>query len=124
MNLLENFVSRIEQHSKTIGQVECSNEEAPKIMIGMMQSMGMANPLTVQSKSSKGVKISKKGNKYTLTLFMFTPPLSISWTGAIPMSKLMDIIEKLSEDKKTVGFMNIHNNVNSSLSVFQLALSS
>jgi len=120
MNFIENFVSKLEQQNKIIGQLECAAESLPQMLVGMLQSMGMTNPVIISSKASKGIKITKKGNKYTLILYMFEPPLKISWTSQIPFEKLHEVIDKISSDKKNIGYMNIFNVNNHK--VFQLAL--
>lgn len=123
MSILNGFVPRIEQQSsKVIGSTECTKDNVSNMLVGMLSSMGMTNPQGVQTKSSKGVKISKKGNNYTLTLSMYEPPIVISWTGNIPMDKLSEIIDRLAQDRKKIGYMNIVT-LKNKVKFFQLALS-
>jgi len=117
----ELFATRNEQQNNTIGRVDCNAESVSNMLVGLMSSMGMSNPVGLTAKSSKGVSISQKGNKYTLVLNMFKPPLEISWTGLIDYSKLIDMINKLVASKQKAGFINIYTLGNGN-KVFQLAL--
>ncbi len=122
MNSITNSASRIERQSnKVIGQVECSSDSVGNMLVGMLSSMGMSNPAGVVTKSSKGVKITKKGNNYTLILSMYQPPITLSWTGNIPMDKLLEIIDKLAQDKKKIGYINLLT-LKNGVKLFQLAL--
>jgi hypothetical protein len=122
MAIFNNSVSRFEQqNTRLIGSTDCQKESAPNMLIGMLSSMGMVNPSGLQSSSSKGVKITKRGNNYTLTLSMYQPPIVLTWTGGIPMSKLPDIIEKLIQDRKKIGYMNFVN-LSKGQKSFQFAL--
>jgi len=110
MNILVQFISRVEQNSaKVIGQVDCSFNTVNNVLVNMLSSIGMSNPTGVKTSSSKAVKVVKKGKVYTLTLYMFNPPVVIKWTGAISYDKLIDIIEDVQTQKKSIAYMNTIN---------------
>ena len=109
MSIFQNFF-KPESFAKVIGNVECTGENLPNMLIGMMSSMGMANPASLPSSSTKGVKITKKGkNSYKLTLGMFNPPVEIVWTGPIDEKQIMNLVAKTIEDSKALAYVNYHN---------------
>lgn len=121
MSIFQNFF-KPDSFSKVIGNVECSGENLPNMLIGMMSSMGMSNPSALPSKSSRGVRISKRGkNSYKITLGMFTPPVDIMWTGPLDETQIMKLVAKTIEDSKTLSYVNYHNVAGKR--VFQFAIS-
>lgn len=109
MSIFQNFF-KPDSFAKVIGNIECTGESLPNMLIGMMSSMGMANPASLPSKSSKGVRVTKKGkNSYKLTLGMFNPPVDIMWTGPLDEKQILDLVSKIIEDNKTLSYVNYHN---------------
>jgi len=108
MAISDIFGSRNEQHN-LIGRVDCSGEELSSVFLGLVQSMGMTNPPASTTVSKKGVTISRKGNKYTLTLEMFEPPLNVSWSDPIEISQIVEFLNKISAQNKKVGWVNTIN---------------
>ena len=121
MSIFQNLF-KVKGFDTIIGSAESDGSNLTKILIGMMSSMGMSNPASLPSKSSKGVKITKKGkNSYKITLGMFTPPIDIMWTGTLNESELMDLISKVINDNKTISYVNYHNVTGNK--IFQFAIS-
>lgn len=122
MGVLEFFTSQFDSKTRNIGQVECDEAVVGNIFVGLMQSMGMANPFSLYSKSSKAVSITKKNDKYKLVLNVFKPPIEITWTDNIPFSQITRVIEELAADEKKVGYINFVNTSNIG-KTFQLGIS-
>ena len=123
MAFFDIFVSKTEQHSSVqkIGSFESSLNNIREVFISTLSSMGMSNPQSYTSSSSKAITIKKKGNKYEITLNMFKPPLIINWTGLIDINKLESVIEKLVQDKKKIGYINTFK-LQNGVELFQLAV--
>jgi len=107
MSLLNLFNQNIEQRGVTqIGKVEVAKEDMVNMLVGLMNSMGLVNPGSVTSASSKAVTVTKKGNTYVITLNVYNPPITFTWTGLLPTEKLAEVILKLIEDKKKINYIN------------------
>jgi hypothetical protein len=103
-----------------VGKTECNFNNLGSMFVGMANSMGLSNPAGLVGKSGKGIRLSKKGQTYTLTLTMYKPPITVSWTGVMPMDKLVEILDRLATDNKKVGYLNTFNT--SGQQFFQLAI--
>lgn len=121
MGIFEFLTGQFEgRREKNVGKIECSRGELPDVLIGMLQKMGMNNPSKLTVKSTKGVTVIKKGNKYVLVLNTYNPPLVLSWTGTIPLSQLLEVIDNVAKEGKKIGFINFVNVEGTS--TFQLGL--
>jgi hypothetical protein len=107
MNLFNLFNQNLENRNITpIGSVEVPQENLASMIMGMMNSMGLVNPGAVTTTSSKAVTVTKKGNTYVITLNMYTPPITFTWTGLLPADKLAGVILKLIEDNRKINYIN------------------
>ena len=106
MGILEFFTSQFDNSSNTIGQVECDGDSVVNIFVGLMQSMGMTNPVSLHSTAGKAVTITKKNNKYKLVLNAFKPPVEIVWSEDIPLSQIKKVIDDLVSNNRKVGYIS------------------
>lgn len=107
MNILDFFQNRSEKgESSTIGQVETTSESLSNMAVGLMQSMGMTNPSTLKAYAGKAITITKKGEKYLITLNAFKPPVTIEWTNTMDINQLAGLLLNLANTNKKVGYVN------------------
>lgn len=106
MSIINILGSKNEQHN-LIGKVEADSSEVINILLGLVQSVGMANPKVKVNNSKKGVTITKVDDKYTLTLQMFEPPIEVSWSSPIEYAKVLDFLNNIAKDSKKIGWINI-----------------
>lgn len=104
MNIIDTPVTP--DKGSQIGKVEVDQGNMVNMLLGIMSSMGLTNPTTVTTKSSKAVSVTKKGNTFVITLNHYDPPLTFTWTGLLPSDKLAEVISKLIEDKKKINYIN------------------
>jgi hypothetical protein len=98
---------RLKSQDNTIGSVECGTlEQTAGTLLSLMVSMGMANPTSPTNNSNKAVTIKKKGKAYVITIGLFTPPLTFTWTGLFPQGNLVDVLSKVIEDNKKISSLN------------------
>ena len=121
MGILDSIVTKIEQQAKFIGKIDCTKESVSNILIGMLNSMGMVNPTGLAKRSKKGISLKKKGNLYTLTLSMYEPPLELTWTENITSQELIAKLDKMIEERKKIGAMNVFKMANGATQ-YQLAI--
>lgn len=121
MSLVDFFVNNREQHNGSpIGKYEVVEENVPSALVSMLESMGMSNPTGITTTTSKSVKVTKKGNKYTLTLLSYTPPITVQWTGMITTDKLQNLINHAVEKRLGIGYINTLT-LNNGVKLFQIA---
>lgn len=106
---LVNILGSKNEQQHIIGSVETDSSQVVGIFLSLVQSMGMTNPSSSVTSSKKGVKISKKGSKYTLTLEMFEPPIEVIWKSPLEFSKVLEYFDKLSNGNSNIGWVNILN---------------
>lgn len=107
MSILDFFMKNEAPAQKEIGKVECSSfSQAVSTIASLMGTMGMTNPAKLTSATAKGIKIVKRGNTYVITLLMFTPPVSFTWTGLTEDKNLPSVIAKIMEENKKIASMN------------------
>jgi hypothetical protein len=106
MQFNELFATKKEQQS-VIGQVECTEESVCDMIIGILSSVGMHNPKVYVGSSSKAIVITKKGNKYTLTLSMYTPPVVVSWEAPVSYNQLKSRIETAISKSQKIAAINV-----------------
>lgn len=105
MNILESIFSKSEkQNTRVIGNLETSRDQIIQALLGTMSAMGMANPTSIVTKARKSVKIKKRGKNYLITLYSFNPPLEIVWSPLVPAKNLLDFIEKVSNEERSIGY--------------------
>lgn len=109
MQIFEVSASKKEQQKDQIGKVECTENSLVDICIGLLSSVGMINPGQVVAHSSKGVKLTRKGDKYILTLLMFKPPLHVTWSASHNYDKLPKLLVKASKSNETLCYISIIN---------------
>lgn len=112
MQILDIVASRKEQQKDQIGKVECTESTLVDMCLGLLSSVGMINPGQVVAHSYKGVKLTRKGDKYILTLTMFKPPLKVSWSSTHSYSKLRKLLIKSASTNKTICYMSIISSPN------------
>lgn len=92
---------------KEIGKVECSSfSQAVTTIASLMGTMGMTNPGKLTSATGRGIKVVKKGETYVITLLMYTPPVSFTWTGLTEDKNLPGVIARIMEENKKIASMN------------------
>ena len=107
MSILDRIAPSAESKGfTTVGKAEATKENISEMFMGIMSSMGLVNPSAITSTSSKAVTITKKGNVFVITLNHYDPPLTFTWTGLLPTERLLEIITKLTEDKKRINYVN------------------
>jgi|SRR5690606_31219181 len=107
MGLFDFLTPNVESRGVTqIGKVEVAKEGMVDMLTGLMNSMGLVNPGAVTNTSSKAVTITKKGNTYVITLNLYNPPITFTWTGLLPSEKLAEVIFKLIDEKKRINYIN------------------
>jgi len=107
MLLFENLVSKKEkQKNNSIGQIEVDSGRLSEVLVNLLTSMGMANPAAVTSHSSKAIVITKNGNKYVMVLYMYKPPLKITWSDFLTFDKLNEAIDLYIKQNKKIAFIN------------------
>ncbi len=94
-----------------IGSVNCSSlEQTAGTVMNLMTTMGMVNPTTPTNHSSKAVTIKKKGKSYTISISLFTPPLTFTWTGLFPMNEFKDKLAHAIANSKKISYINTVSN--------------
>lgn len=113
---------RVKSQDNIIGSVDCTDlEQTAGTVMGLLVTMGMANPATPTNNSNKAVSIKKKGKGYTITIGLFNPPLTFTWTGLFKQSHLVEVLSKIIEDNKRISSINTVTNP-SGLKYIQLGL--
>jgi hypothetical protein len=98
---------RVKNQDNIIGSVDCDSiEQTAGTLMSLMTSMGMANPTTPINNSAKAVTIKKKGKTYTITIGLFTPPLTFTWTGLFPQGNLVDVLTQIISDNRKISSLN------------------
>lgn len=120
MDLLNFLLPKKE--GKSLGSFETTSYDLVPVFTNFMSAMGMCNPLRLTKKGSKGVKITKKkGDKYTIKLLMFEPPLELTWSPIAPMDTLFETLDSLAQSNKRIAYINT-GKLETGLSFFQLAI--
>ncbi len=122
MSLLGIFNQNTEKEpSNKVGSFECDKQNLVKTFMNLMGFMGMSNPGKLVSTSTKAVKITKKGSKFTLQLNMFKPPVKISWTELTPIQQIEAELINAVNRGLSISFVNqvkVENNDLIQLGVF------
>lgn len=108
------------KEKNVFGKVECDRNLVPSLL-EVMNAIGLVNGVGVKLSSTKGVRITKKGRKYTMWLLNFVPPVKVQWQQPISQFELVNLIEKAIEDQKNICYINnisLYDNSN----FFQVAL--
>ncbi len=108
-----------------IGSVNCSSlEQTAGTLVNLVTTMGMTNPITPVNQASKAISIKKKGKTYTITIGLFTPPLTFTWTGLFPHGEFMTKLGQVIEDNRKISYINtISNGTGKKFMQFGLAVS-
>lgn len=120
MDILNFFIPKRE--GKAAGSFEATSDNLVSGLTNFMSTMGMSNPVRLTKKGSKGVKITKKGDKYTIKLLMFEPPLELEWSPIAPVDTLFETLDSLSQSNKKIAYINT-GKLETGLNFFQLAIS-
>lgn len=120
MDILNFFNPKKE--GKSIGQFEAGSEDLASGFTNFMSSMGMTNPVKLTKKGTKGVIITKKGDKYRIKLLMFKPPIEVEWTGITSINTLFETLDTLATGDRKIAYLNL-GKLETGLQFFQLALS-
>ena len=108
MSIIDILGSKSEQHN-IIGSVEADSSQVLNIFLGLVKSVGMTNPATTVKSSKKGVTITKSGNKYTLRLEMFEPPIEVTWSTPISYNKVLEYFDNIALNNSRIGWVNLIN---------------
>jgi len=119
------------KNTREYPQIQCETEKSLFTnLFGIVKSLGLFKPRYVVSKTSKGVRISKKKQDgkviYILTILDFEPPIQIYWTKPTPLSQIIQVIREIVDTKKSIAYINhftvsSQNNV-SPTSLYQIAI--
>lgn len=120
MDILNFFIPKRE--GKAVGSFEATAENLVTGFTDFMSTMGMTNPTRLTKKGAKGVKITKKGEKYIIKLLMFEPPLELEWSPIEPVNTLFETLDSLSQSNKKIAYINT-GKLETGLNFFQLAIS-
>lgn len=104
-----------------IGSFSVEPGNAATAVLNLAAQFGMSNPSQPVNSNSKGIVIKKNGKRYTIILGMFTPPIILSWTAPFNLEDFNKILETLSKQNKTIGYINTLNIKNSKY--IQIAIS-
>jgi len=96
-------------------EIQCDTEKSLFTNIfGIVKSLGLFKPKYVVSRTSRGIKISKKTTNnsrtiYVLTILDFEPPIQVSWTKAMSLSQIIELIRKITNTDKSISYINQFN---------------
>lgn len=120
-----NIFGQKEKGTDFIGKFECTAQKLPDIFVRLMDTMGMSNPSGYVQNASKAITIKKNGDKYTIFINTYNPPLAIQWTEPFVSDDLVKVINRLVAGKnKRIGYLNVTglNNGYEAGEFYQLAL--
>lgn len=120
MDILNFFIPKRE--GKSVGSFEATAENLVTGFTDFMSTMGMTNPTRLTKKAAKGVKITKKGEKYIIKLLMFEPPIELEWSPIEPVNTLFETLDSLSQSNKKIAYINT-GKLETGLNFYQLAIS-
>ena len=123
MNLKEFFKKKNQFENNEVGSYEVSSSGLVASFVDLCSFVDISNPQAIKSNTSKGILITKKGNKYLIKLLMFNPPVQLEWTELRPLDDLFNVLDSLATDtlKKNIGSINFKN-LGGRKKFFQLAL--
>lgn len=105
-----------------IGKAECGKNLLDGLL-SLLDNFGMINPSGIRFSANKGVRITKKGNRYTLLLLNFTPPVKVTWSKPITSSELEKLILEAVGKSNSICYLNTVKNTPTQSVLFQLAFS-
>ncbi len=103
-----------------VGKAECG-VNLLEGLFSLLDNLGMINPSGIRFSASKGVRITKKGKRYTLILLNFNPPVKVTWTKPITNSELEKLIWEAVGKSDSICYINSVKNPLDQSSMFQLA---
>lgn len=117
------FLFNNDSQQKEVGNFECSTSRLGDAFTQLSHMVGIVNPSYLISHSSKGIVITKKGDKYQIKLLMFDPPITLEWSDLKPLAELSKHLESISNNSNTKIGSVVFKQLETCQKFFQLGVS-